>query len=818
MTRALKFTFTNSVTSSEDTHDLFSYKSKNDKDQAARVALIFGRNGSGKTTFGRDLFDGLDTGSCNIEMLDGSTHDSLKDDKGRAARLSLFNEDQLQKVRFTEEDNQVHFTEEDDAEGYVTAIFLIDEQKTKYADISSLKEDLGRDQAELEGLTKTIKKLEESQLARARNNIKKSVREKALWHEYHLKATGTQARFREKDFQRLKELCSADADNALLPGLISRREDLLRQVKGAKHKEPVSTQLRDFTLPWLPEHVNGLLGKVPSYQTENFTAKHYMQLLKSSNGPTLFKVVQEVLVSEQAETCPLCTQAVDSDLRKEISLALAEIKSAEERAVLVRDVNTLEKVCVDDLDITDSTQRSAIADDVLESYSESVETLRNLSDKINGLLADKANQPETVFSLPLEEIEKARTRFTTERERVKNELIAYNKAIKAYEENLTEFNEINLQVASQTGDVATAVDEFLQLEQKLQETNSRIKALNGRIPNTKAEIEKLQAASSNETAAVDLINTYLTIVFADPERLSLEPGHGYYRIKVRGKNVRLHSLSTGERNIITLCHFFANMFQGTNDYKEFKEPRFIILDDPVSSFDYENRFGVFQLIRQLIEKFVKNQHTQIVILSHDLGIIQEFAAVMRVIDNASVATRLIDSHELKPLHLEQFSSYDESLRKIYELACSEDPETVELAQLPGGNEMRQVLESFSEFHASVNMADLPKAQIVKASIRSESTALEKYFSGPLYKLLLHGESHSAEMIKSGRRGMTPVFSQRERQLIAKDLVTLIWAIAPAHIPSKLSMNAGGDLKDKYSLNGFEALCLDWASEIENRAL
>lgn len=191
---------------------------------------------------------------------------------------------------------------------------------------------------------------------------------------------------------------------------------------------------------------------------------------------------------------------------------------------------------------------------------------------------------------------------------------------------------------------------------------------------------------------------------------------------------------------------------------------------------------------------------------------------MRVIENATVATRQIDSHKLNPLDLEQFNSYDDSLRRIYEFACLEDPDDAESAQLPGGNEMRQVLESFSEFHASVNMADLPKARIVKASIRSESAALEKYFSGPLYKLLLHGESHSADMIKSGRSGMIPLFSRRERQLIARDLITLICAIAPAHIPAKLSMTPNGDDEDQYSLNGFNERCANWGSEIEDRTL
>lgn len=459
MTRPIKFTFTNSVTSVEEPHDLFSYVSKKGTDQAAQIALIFGRNGSGKTTFGHDLFESLESKTCSIETFDGNTRQGLSDGNGKAAHLSLFNEDQLEKVRFTEEE---------DGEGFVKAIFLIDEQKVDYGKISSLKDQLDLDQTELEGLTKTKEELQENELGRAKAKIKTSMQEKAQWQKYHKEATGKQARVDERVFQQLKELCSDDTDDALLPKLITRRKELLRQIKSAKRQEPVSTHLPDFTLPWCPEHVNGLLKSVPSYQAENTTAGHFMELLKTADGPMLFKVVQEVLISEQTEKCPLCTQSVDRELKNEISLALTEIQSAGERAAFVSEVKALEKVCADDLDITEPNQRSAIPKDVLESYSASVKTLRNLSDQINGQLEDKANQPETVFSLPFEDIEKAKACFTDEREKVKNELVSFNRTISAYEENLSEFNKVNLQIASQTADVAAAVNEFLNLEQDLE--------------------------------------------------------------------------------------------------------------------------------------------------------------------------------------------------------------------------------------------------------------------------------------------------------------------------------------------------------------
>lgn len=46
----------------------------------------------------------------------------------------------------------------------------------------------------------------------------------------------------------------------------------------------------------------------------------------------------------------------------------------------------------------------------------------------------------------------------------------------------------------------------------------------------------------------------------------------------------------------------------------------VIIDDPVSSFDFENKVGIISFIRYQINRIIKgNAHSKVLIFSHDLA-------------------------------------------------------------------------------------------------------------------------------------------------------------------------------------------------------
>ena len=75
----------------------------------------------------------------------------------------------------------------------------------------------------------------------------------------------------------------------------------------------------------------------------------------------------------------------------------------------------------------------------------------------------------------------------------------------------------------------------------------------------------------------------------------------------------------GERNILALCYFFVEMLDNTEAEKAFSKEAFVVIDDPISSFDHENRIGIMSLLRRDLEKIVVgNSNSRIVLLTHDL--------------------------------------------------------------------------------------------------------------------------------------------------------------------------------------------------------
>ena len=86
-----------------------------------------------------------------------------------------------------------------------------------------------------------------------------------------------------------------------------------------------------------------------------------------------------------------------------------------------------------------------------------------------------------------------------------------------------------------------------------------------------------------------------------------------------GKKVKPKKISVGERNVLGLCYFFAMLFSGKKDEDKYASEYLIVIDDPISSFDYGNRLGVMSLLRYQFCNITKgNANSRLLVMSHDL--------------------------------------------------------------------------------------------------------------------------------------------------------------------------------------------------------
>ena len=103
--------------------------------------------------------------------------------------------------------------------------------------------------------------------------------------------------------------------------------------------------------------------------------------------------------------------------------------------------------------------------------------------------------------------------------------------------------------------------------------------------------------------ALKQINQDLNYIFFAKDRLTIEMIGEQYLLKSRGKAVSPSKISVGERNAIALCYFFSEIMREQREEDIYKNQYCIIIDDPVSSFDMENRVGILSFLKHQLNKF-----------------------------------------------------------------------------------------------------------------------------------------------------------------------------------------------------------------------
>jgi len=111
-----------------------------------------------------------------------------------------------------------------------------------------------------------------------------------------------------------------------------------------------------------------------------------------------------------------------------------------------------------------------------------------------------------------------------------------------------------------------------------------------------AELDALESKKAGTDIAVDCINESLRYIFADKDRFTVEPKNGEYVLKSRRHDVCPADVSTGERHILALAYFFVDIMANHAKKDFYKDERILVIDDPVSSYDQENRIGVYSFL------------------------------------------------------------------------------------------------------------------------------------------------------------------------------------------------------------------------------
>ncbi|MBQ7632671.1 MAG: AAA family ATPase [Alphaproteobacteria bacterium] len=308
------------------------------------------------------------------------------------------------------------------------------------------------------------------------------------------------------------------------------------------------------------------------------------------------------------------------------------------------------------------------------------------------------------------------------------------------------------------------------------------------------KLKTLQEKSSDVGLAIEKINNALNYIFFTSGRFSVELKENKYYLKSNGENVLPKNISVGERNIIALCYFFTQIMSNKDTNAFYQDENLIIIDDPVSSFDFENKVGIISYLRYQIDSIIfGNKNSRVVVFSHDLETIYHLEKVGSEIcnksnSNSNVKKFKLENKVLRPCPKGISGEYESLLRKIFNFATNEDNESLEI-----GNIIRRVLEAFSSF--------VYKEGIEKISLNTDVLSVlenhSKFFENLMYRLVLHGESHYEEQIKSMHDNFNfyKFISEDEKRDIAKHILCFLYLLNKAHLKAYLIDKKAGDIQN-----------------------
>lgn len=483
--------------------------------------------------------------------------------------------------------------------------------------------------------------------------------------------------------------------------------------------------------------------------------------------------------------CPYCMQEVSGDhrdllLKSIISILNEEVEQHSKELRIAK-----EKLSEANLDL-----------DYLRRYeSEKIIKFTKNIDSYNKLIQDVRKSIDNKIDNPFDSIhiKDLLSDLTNELKNQSMELInfinGFNSSVDSYQESRDYLLDLNKRIARL--EIDDNFKKWLLLRNELNKERKSLIKITEQVDKLKEEIKDLNTKKSRVDIALKDINNNLQQIFSGKNRISLElDANSNYRVKTRGKKIKLKKLSTGERNVISLCYFFAHLRNNTNAYKKFSNSYFIVLDDPISSLDFDNKIGIYAFLRKTLGGIIsENEKSRILILTHDLEVVYKLDKVFDdikkslSIKNYYCGMRLLSNKNTKAVNVRKMNNYGWNIEEIYNYACS-NAEEENNNDFYVGNVLRKTLEAYATFNFRKDISGLTQSETILNKI--ENSDIRDHFKNRMLRLLLNSESHTEETASAIiDHDSFEQFSKEERIQISRDVLCLLFLLDKEHIKSYL---------------------------------
>lgn len=784
----------------EKTFNLFSKKGKNE--YPTRISIIYGKNGSGKSTITKAFqkYTGKKIDSISSVSLYDYDNKYVTENDYIKENTFVFNEKFIEKnIKFKEYG--------------LETIVMFGEQGDLNISIEKLEAERKEKLIEFDEQNKKLTDF--SQVKNIQNpsyhwdNIRNILRGDSSWSgiDKDLKGSRTNSAVSDsiileistQKINRTKAEIELEFNNKL------KNYNFLRNT-GQKITGKVPYLNLDINL----NKITKLLALKIERQQLSEREKFILDLVTQGNQKH-FKTVQDYFANHRTDKCPFCLQGISDEykknllrnienvLNKDIENHITELQSVEIREISI-DFSPFKNIEKDNLKI------------VAKDCEKTVIKLNDIIQKYNLLIykkLDNAYLPIIQKELPFNELYELLNKQLVALEYARLE---YNKKFEEVGVLQRELIQLNKQLAYFA--VSPIYEQYLNQNKLMEEENDKLITIVEEGKEIKNKIKELQGKQQNISIAVKHINQGLKYVFFSSTRLSIKPHKGQYVLFSNSRPVKPHDISCGERNILALCYFFTLMMKNKNEKNLYIDEYLIVIDDPVSSFDIENKVGILSYLKsQLMKIMLSNKSSKVILLSHDLAtvydLIKQFEEIKDGVKNQNneeknkITTNFssleLNSFEISDFSRKQRNEYTALLGIIYDFAADDNKDKEE-ENLAIGNIMRRVLEAFSTFEYKKGISTISCDQELLGTMGNESYS--NYFENLMYRLVLNGQSHNEENVKVlDGLDFYSTISMEEKKRTARDVLCLINVLNPNHLKAHLSKKSNAiDNVDKWCEN------------------
>lgn len=282
--------------------------------------------------------------------------------------------------------------------------------------------------------------------------------------------------------------------------------------------------------------------------------------------------------------------------------------------------------------------------------------------------------------------------------------------------------------------------------------------------------------------------------------LRTDSDNQHYGVWHRTDNVKLElkHLSEGERRFLAFIHFYYDLFIKPNE-TIIQGVDMVIIDDPITSLDSDNRFYLTEFINSFIKFGIKHD-IQIFVLTHSSQDFHNFAynADSKKTKWFKIIKNNTGESEIELLGAEDrknYSDYYQTTFKDLFMFAQLSAGKLNDSYLSYGNKARMIFESHARSHYKIEY-----------TANKEYRSLKQYYEVPD---ILDGEvTKMLDVINALSHGLTFIdsvdISPKELQLNVRTLLRILYHKDKQHV-----LQMAGNIINKSNRNDTERWLKDW---------